>query len=141
TDNSGRYRLENVSPGRYRILVGRSSQSMYHPGVAEVDRATTIQVVAGSTVDVPDMVIGGGAGKTVSGRVIDLATGKSRRIENVVLCCDSSKPFLIANPAGAVRSFTIPVSDDGSFIFPIVPPGNYSLTVADPQILPASWAL
>jgi len=141
TDSTGRYRLENVSPGRYHILVGRTSQSMYHPGVAELDRATTIQVIAGSTVEVPDMVIGGGAGKTVSGRVIDMATGKSRRIENVVLCCDTSKAFLIANPVGAVRTFTIPVSDDGSFIFPIVPPGNYSLSVADPNIVPASWAL
>ena len=59
TDSTGRYRLENVSPGRYNILVGRRSQSRYHPGVTELSRATTIQVVAGSTIEVPDMVFAG----------------------------------------------------------------------------------
>src|SRR5688572_10041463 len=48
TDSAGRYRLENVSPGRYNILVGRRGQSRYHPGVVELGRATTIQIVAGS---------------------------------------------------------------------------------------------
>src|SRR6188474_2774591 len=52
TDSMGRYRLENVSPGRYNILIGRGNLLRYHPGVVEVARATTIQVVAGSTTAV-----------------------------------------------------------------------------------------
>ena len=45
TDSTGRYRLENVSPGRYNILVGRGTASTYHP--------TTIQVLAGSKIESP----------------------------------------------------------------------------------------
>ena len=140
TDSSGRYRLENVSPGRYYILVGRRGQSKFHPGVVELGRATTIQVVAGSTIEVPAMVFGG---KNVSGRVVDLATGLGRRIENLVLCCDDSERVYkgaISLTVGSAGTFT-KISDDGSFVFPPVPPGNYSLSTADPSVIPVSWAL
>jgi hypothetical protein len=140
TDSTGRYRLENVSPGRYNILAGRRGQSRYHPGVTELGRATTIQVVAGSTIEVPDMVFGG---RTVSGRVVDLATGLGRRIESLVLCCDDS-----LRSGGGALSLTVgqdgtftKVSDDGSFVFPPVPPGNYSLSTVDSNVTPVSWAL
>jgi hypothetical protein len=123
TDSTGRYRLENVSPGRYNILVGRGSPPRYHPGVAELGRATTIQVVAGSTIEVPDMVFGG---NHVSGRVVDLATGKGRHIDNLVL-------------VGAAGTFKTTISDEGSFVFPSVSPGNYSLSTADPNVIPVTW--
>ena len=123
TDSTGRYRLENVSPGRYNILVGRGAASTYHPGVVALDRATTIQVLAASTIEVPDMVYGG---KHVSGRVVDLATGNARRILSLVLCCDYPLPAAT-------------VADDGSFVFPSVPPGNYSLTASDPAVIQVSW--
>ena len=140
TDKTGRYRLENVSPGRYNIVIGRTRQWTYHPGVAELTRATTIQVVAGSTIEVPDMVVSGG---NVTGRVVDMATGKGRRIENLVLCCDYSRPLLIANANTVVEgsTFTSTISDDGSFVFPFVPLGNYSLSTVDPNVIPVSWAL
>jgi hypothetical protein len=138
TDSTGRYRLENVSPGRYNILVGRGSLSRYHPGVVELGRATTIQVVAGSTIEVPDMVF---AGKHVAGRVVDLATGKGRRIENLVLCCPYFRLAPMGGIPGPVGNFSAKVSDDGSFVFPSVPPGNYSLSTADPNVIPVSWAL
>ena len=125
TDSTGRYRLENVSPGRYNILVGRGNVSTYHPGVVALDRATTIQVLAGSTTEVPDMTYGG---KHVSGRVVDLATHKPRRVFSLVLCCDYPLPAAT-------------VGDDGSFVFPSVPPGNYHLTAADPTIIQVSWPL
>lgn len=125
TDSTGRYRLENVSPGRYNILIGRGALSTYHPGVIELDRATSIQVLAGSTIEVPDMVYGG---KHVSGRVVDSATGKARRIQNLVLCCDYSRPVAA-------------VTEDGSFVFPSVPSGTYTLTTADPNVIQVSWAV
>jgi hypothetical protein len=140
TDSTGRYRLENVSPGRYNILVGRGNSPKYHPGVVELGRATTIQVVAGSTVEVPEMVF---AGKHVAGRVVDLATGKGRRIESLVLCCDSSLAPMRGIPLkmGTGGNFSAKVSDDGSFVFPSVPSGNYSLSTADRDIIPVSWPL
>src|SRR5262249_43345980 len=41
------------------------------------------------------------------------------------------------------RAFTFSptMSDDGRFIFPLVPPGNYSLSTEDPDVVPVSWAL
>lgn len=140
TDNTGRYRLENVSPGRYNLLVGRGTQSKYHPGVTELDKATTIQVLAGSTTEVPDMVFGG---NYVMGRVIDLATGKVRHIESLVLCCDYSHSVLAANPdrPGQIFAFNANTSDDGSFVFPSVPAGNYFLSADDRSVLPVSLVL
>ena len=141
TDSSGRYRLENVSPGRYNILVGRGNLVRYHPGVLEPGLATTIQVIAGSTIEVPDMVF---AGKHVAGRVVDLATGNGRRIENLVLCCHYSQLATVrGTPAtrGSDGSFSAKVSDDGSFVFPSVPSGNYSLSTADRNVIPISRAL
>jgi hypothetical protein len=141
SDSSGRYRLENVSPGRYNILVGRSGQSSYHPGVAELGRATTIQVLAGSTVEVPVMVVKGG--QQVSGHVVDMATGKGRPRARLVLCCDFFQPVIMANPntVAEAGTFAAYVSDDGSFVIPLVPPGNYALSTVDPDLTPVSWAL
>jgi beta-lactamase regulating signal transducer with metallopeptidase domain len=141
TDIAGRYRLENISTGRYNILVGRKNPPIYHPGVADLGRATTIQVVGGSTIEVPDMVV---SGAIVAGRLVDMETGNGRRVENLVLCCDYFKQVManggffgprIGSPLTAV------VSDDGSFVFPSVPPGNYVLSTVDSHVIPVSWAL
>jgi len=147
TDSMGRYRLENVSPGRYNILIGRGNLLRYHPGVVEVARATTIQVVAGSTTAVADMVF---PGKNVTGRVVDFATGAGRRIGNLVLCCYSSGQTIVSlgalsDPQAAAGVFRAQIADDGSFVFSSVPPGNYSLSTtagpANPNIISISSAL
>ena len=153
TDSAGRYRLENVSPGRYNVLFGRRADNIsgdlyttvmgrrglttYLPGVAKSDQATTIQVTAGSILEAPEMVFA----RNVTGRVIDMATGKGRRIENLVLCCDYSQPLLMGNGVAAAATFTTVISDDGSFVFPSVPAGNYALSTADPKVIPVTWAL
>src|SRR5262245_25007689 len=112
TDNTGRYRLETVSPGRYNILVGRTSESSYHPAVTELREATPIQVVSGSTIEVPAMVF---VGAHVSGRVVDMETGEGRRIENLVLCCDYSQPVQYREGGQKTGSpFMATISNDGS---------------------------
>jgi protocatechuate 3,4-dioxygenase beta subunit len=140
TDSTGRYRLENVSPGRYFILIGRGGMPIYHPGVAELGRATRIQVAAGATTEVPDMLFGG---SHVTGRVVDMATGKGRGIMNLVLCCDPSRPVLGASPnvGPPFGASVTTIADDGSFIFPSVKPGNYFLSTQDPGVARVSWAL
>jgi beta-lactamase regulating signal transducer with metallopeptidase domain len=82
----------------------------------------------------------------VRGRVVDMATGEGRRIEKLLICCDYSKPvYLPRDPQvpGPRRGtpFTSTISDDGSFAFSFVPPGNYQLSTEDPSIVPVSWAL
>ncbi len=144
TDSAGRYRLEKT-PGRYYVLIGMNGPRFYYPGVTDLGQATAIQVTAGATIEVPDTVVSGGP---VTGRAVDMATGTGRRVKNLVLCCDYFKQVQYSqNGLKQGSPFTPTISDDGSFIFPFVPPGNYALSIPDrgltgPQNeFPVSWAL
>lgn len=143
TDSDGRYRIENVPPGRYHITTGRVDSPLFHPGVDDVRLATTIIVADGETTQVADMVF---VRTKVSGRVVDAATGVGRRIEALSICCDylpvSSRGSAFAALAAAAGVFevsltpaTASVNDDGSFEFSAVSPGNQYLQVFDPTIV------
>jgi hypothetical protein len=142
TDAAGRYVLQNVSPGRYRIVTGRVDSPMYHPGVAEPSQATTIVVVAGQTTEVPDMVFNR---TRIAGRVVDLKTGQGRSIKSLTLCCDedpaSSSLTGLRIITTALPRISAPVSEDGSFLFAEVPPGKYFLHAQDPNIAPVAQVI
>jgi hypothetical protein len=132
TDGEGQYRIENVPPGRYHIMTGRMDSPVFHPGVDDVRRATTIVVADGTTTQVPEMVF---VRTRVSGRVIDDATGIGRRIESLSICCD----YFPANRSGTSEVAITPVSaqihDDGTFEFAAVSPGNQYFQAFDPNIV------
>ena len=50
TDESGRYRLEGVEPGRYYIIAGRVDVPTYYPGVTSAANATSITITASGTL-------------------------------------------------------------------------------------------
>jgi hypothetical protein len=50
TDASGRYVLENVSPGRYYVVAGLVSFPTYYPGTADISRASVVTVGAGAAL-------------------------------------------------------------------------------------------
>jgi hypothetical protein len=50
TDDAGRFRLEQVPPGRYYIVAGRLDVPTFYPGVREIGSAKTIEVRANATV-------------------------------------------------------------------------------------------
>jgi hypothetical protein len=133
TDDNGRYRMENVPPGRYHIMTGRMDSPLFHPGVDDVRRATTIVVVDGETTEVPEMVF---VRTRVSGRVIDAATGRGRPIESLSICCEF---FPTTNRIGtgevSMAPVTATVHDDGSFEFSAVSAGNQYFQVFDPNIV------
>ena len=146
TDNTGRYRVEGIAPGRYHILVGSNGPRFFYPGVADIDRATAIEVLSNAIIEMPDTVVSGG---TVTGRLKDVTTAD--RIQNLWLCCDYFRPVAGALEQGVFTPrfgtpFTAMLSADGSFVFPFVPPGNYFLAAIGPgpgsnDSIRMTWAL
>jgi len=57
TDSAGRYRLENVPPGRYFITAGLVDVPTYYPGTSVLGDARAIDITAGATANVPDFII------------------------------------------------------------------------------------
>jgi hypothetical protein len=51
TDESGRYRLENIPPGRYYIAAGRVDFPTYYPGTTALARGTIISISPKVVVD------------------------------------------------------------------------------------------
>ena len=50
SDDSGKYRLEGVPPGRYYVVVGRLDAPAFYPGVREFAKARVINVGPRTTV-------------------------------------------------------------------------------------------
>jgi hypothetical protein len=50
TDAAGRYRLEDIPPGEYRIIAGALVNSTYYPGTTNAAVAKTVAVTAGTTI-------------------------------------------------------------------------------------------
>jgi len=51
TDEAGRYRLENIPPGKYYIAAGRVDFPTYYPGTQALGRATVLSVAPGTAVN------------------------------------------------------------------------------------------
>jgi len=133
TDSDGRYRMENVPPGRYHIMTGRIDSPLFHPGVSDIRRATTIVVADGSTTQVAEMLF---VRTRVSGRVIDAATGLGRLIESLSICCEYSPSSSFGGASEvSFAPLTARVHDDGVFEFSAVSAGNQYFQVFDPAIV------
>jgi Spy/CpxP family protein refolding chaperone len=57
TDSSGRYRLDNVPPGRYYIAAGRVDLPTYYPGTLDVTRGTAISITSAGVVSDIDFIV------------------------------------------------------------------------------------
>jgi 5-hydroxyisourate hydrolase-like protein (transthyretin family) len=126
TGTDGRYRLENIPPGRYYIQAGFIDAPSYYPGVSTTTAATSVLVTAGSTVTGLDFTMSRGAGVRVSGRI---PLSVSPRPVSIRLLGGGA-------PIMAAQNAAITIGADGSFEFSRVAPGNYTLTVTpgNPQL-------
>jgi len=61
TDDSGRYRLDNVPPGRYYIVAGRVDAPTYYPGTVQLNEGTIVQITPGAAVSGIDFVLNNGS--------------------------------------------------------------------------------
>jgi hypothetical protein len=116
TDANGRYRLENIPPGRYYIQAGFIDAPSYYPGVSVPTSAKDVQIAAGATVTGLDFTMATGAGVRVSGRVPLTINPRPVAIR-------------LVGPARPGAQNQIAIGTDGAFEFTRVPPGNYTLTV------------
>jgi hypothetical protein len=117
TDGAGRYRLENIPPGRYYIIAGLLEAPTYHPGVIAVTGATVIAVRAGATFSASDFPMVIPAGFKVSGRVVPKPGSAMPASQPIAL--------LPRNTPGTIQEGVI--KPDGTFEFLKVRPGVYLL--------------
>ena len=61
TDNAGRFRLENVPPGRYYIVAGRVDAPTYYPGTVQASEGKVVLITPGLTISGIDFVLNNGS--------------------------------------------------------------------------------
>src|SRR5262245_26723039 len=123
TDASGRFRLENIPPGRYYIQAGLIDAPSYYPGVTTLDRATAIAITAGGTVEGLDFPMARPPGVRVWGRVPLNASSRAVMVS-------------MTGGSGSFTATTAGVSANGTFEFLRVPPGSYRLNALGVNGLP-----
>jgi len=61
TDSAGRFRLENVPPGRYYIVAGRVDAPTYYPGTVQLSEGKVVLITPGTTVEGINFVLNNGS--------------------------------------------------------------------------------
>ena len=148
TDNDGRYRLENIPPGRYYIVLDPLDVPSYYPGVTKPERATIVTVSDASAIEGMDFRIPDFEGGKVYGRLappprpltsavqvnmitnpnLSGLTGASvlqallNLPSNTIVSFSSAGVMTSLNPSQMVSAS---VHADGSFEFPKTRKGSY----------------
>jgi hypothetical protein len=111
TDKEGRYRLNNLPPGRYYIMAGAFGEPTYYPGTAAMEMGTAINIASGSNTQNLDFKLLKLLGGKIGGRVN--ASARDPQIKATLL-------------GGKLEELLdTPIAADGSFEFGHVPPGTY----------------
>jgi formylglycine-generating enzyme required for sulfatase activity len=116
TDSAGRYRLENVPPGRYYISAGQVEAPTYFPGVATLASATVLTVRSGAVVEDYDFRVVVPLPLRITGHVVRQDNGSNANDE-------------VWLDLGPNKDLFSSISPGGSFEFSNVPPGKYEIEV------------
>src|SRR5262245_23543769 len=113
TDDAGRYRLENVPPGRYYVAAGRVDFPTYYPGTLALARGTVVSITSSATVDGIDFAL----------------QDSSVRVSFDSLLVASSLAFSLPVQVIVEGGSRLPVfSSKGFFINPLTNPANGIVT-------------
>jgi beta-lactamase regulating signal transducer with metallopeptidase domain len=147
-DDRGEYRIHSIAPGRYYVVAGTQPGSSrafvavgnpnvgrvqdyaltYYPGVADVERATMIDVNPASDLRI-DMRVAKRQALHIRGRIMDSATSRPPDSVEISLMFSSVDGYSLAMP--------LPSKYDpgtGDFDMPGVPPGDYVLQAVNRNI-------
>lgn len=115
TDSQGRYRLEDIPPGRYLVTAGFLDSPSYYPGVRTPAEARSINVVAGSATTGIDFTLASPSGVRVSGRISNLPASAPPGLFRATLVA-----------VGRPETLDVEISGDGTFEFSKVQPGTHT---------------
>ncbi len=144
TNDWGEYRIFGLEPGRYFISVNRMREGrfpggrrgrvappameieipIYYPGVAEVDQAVPVDLVAGAELQGIDVQTRQFRTARITGTVIEQATGGATR-RNTALVLLPRNARIAPSFSGLNRTTTR--GADGAFEISGVLPGSYTL--------------
>jgi hypothetical protein len=154
TDSSGRYRLENVPPGRYYIVAGRVDVPTYYPGASAITGATSISVTPGAMISEIDFMVSHESTRPapslglprglspsvllfsppvrVTGRIVMEDRAKDAKVPERVLLNTRSNTATVAGllsiPRVSVLSSRLAIAPDGTFAIDL-PAGEASISV------------
>ncbi len=153
TDNDGRFRLENIPPGRYYIVLDPLDTPSYYPGVTKPERATIVTVSDASVIEGMDFKIPDFGGGKVYGRLappprplssavtVNMATNPNlsgltgATVFQAILNLPSNTAITLNN-AGVITSLnssqtvSVSVKADGTFEFPKARTGSYIISTS-----------
>jgi hypothetical protein len=121
SDSQGRYRLEDVPPGRYWVAAGLVNSPTYYPGVADRSKGQVLTIAAGQAITNLDFAFAfPSAPPELRGRVeVDDGSALPGRVW-LILTSDSA--YWISQPSGG--------SMNQQVFFQSVMPGKYFLRAA-----------
>lgn len=139
TDTVGRFRLDNVRPGRYVVLAGPVDAPTYFPGVNARSGARVITIAAGQTITGIDFRMLISSGLTFAGRVIRVDSqgttvpaappGASGPPFQIVTGYPGTTTIRMLGGAVPIPASQGAINPDGSFQFTNLTPGTYQLTI------------
>lgn len=123
TDDTGRFRIENISPGTYYVTAGRVDGPTYYPGTLDISSGREIVVVAGANVSAIDFVM-----KDVTVRPLVSALGLGGAITiPVEVRTEDGKKFPVLSE-GKPATLTLK-SSSSSMLVQLAPIAGFSIGV------------